>query len=297
MSIGKSLVVRPARDHAEAVARFAELAARDDANVIPEGRSRFLTAGRAAPLAVVLLHGYTNVPEQWMPFAEQLRERGHNVVIPRFPGHGIRGRSAKALAGVRADDFLRAASAAVDVATGAGERVVLAGLSIGGAMAAWLALRRNDVTRAVPIVPLFGVARLNAPANRALAFALGALPDFIVPWDPRGSTADSPPYAYGEYSTRTLGQCLDIGLDVARSARSAVPNGTTTMIVNVNEPACNNALACDVATAFVRRRDGSCDVDVIDGLPANHDIIDRNNPQQRTSVVYPRVLAAIERSG
>jgi hypothetical protein len=33
---------------------------------------------------------------------------------------------------------------------------------------------------------------------------------------------------------------------------------------------------------------------VLDTLPANHDIIDPNNPEQRIDIVYPHVRALIE---
>jgi pimeloyl-ACP methyl ester carboxylesterase len=286
----------PAHDAAGAAARFAVLAERDGPQILPEGRSRFYSAPGAArgALAVVLLHGLTNAPQQWVPFAEDLHARGHAVVVPRFPGHGNVDRRGTALRAVRAADFLRTASEAVDIAAGAGERVVVAGLSIGGAMAAWLAQRRPDVARSVPIVPLFGVAKLGSTANAGLARGLLALPCFMIPWDPRGDPNESPPYAYPKFPTHALAECLRIGLDVYRSANDLRPAGSTAFLLNANEPACNNALALKVAAGFGRGRAGSCDTVRMEGLPVNHDVIDPNNPNARIDVVYPRVRALIE---
>jgi carboxylesterase len=294
LSIARGLVARPARDHAEAAARFATLAALDGPRIIPEAHSRFYSPGTRTPLAVVLLHGLTNAPEQWARFAEQLLARGHSVVVPRFPGHGDIDRRGTVLATVRAVDFLRTASEATDIAAGAGERVVVCGLSIGGAMSAWLAQRRRDIARCVPIVPLFGITRLNATGNAVVSRALRALPDFILPWDPHGSAHESPPYAYPDFPTRALAECVRIGIDVYRTAQRRPPSGTTAMLLNANEPACNNALAFDIAAGFGRDRAGACDTIVMEGLPINHDVIDPNNPNARTDVVYPRVLALIE---
>ncbi|MBD5633139.1 MAG: alpha/beta fold hydrolase [Candidatus Eremiobacteraeota bacterium] len=287
-------MARPARDYADACARFAALAALDGPRIIPEGRSRFYSRGSRSPLAVVLLHGLTNVPEQWARFAEELHERGHTVVIPRFPGHGDVDRRGTALGAVVADDFLRTASEATDIAAGAGERVVVAGLSIGGAIAAWLAQRRTDIARCVPIVPLFGIARLNASANACLVALLRKLPDYFIPWDPHGSAHESPPYAYPNFPTHALAECVRIGLDVHRSAKDRPPGGTTAMLLNAREPACNNALAFDVAANFGRAAAGACDALILEGLPLNHDVIDPTNPNARIDVIYPRVRALIE---
>jgi pimeloyl-ACP methyl ester carboxylesterase len=292
--MASGIVVRPARDFADARARFDELAALDGPNVIPEGRSRFYAHGERTRLAIVLLHGLTNAPEQWARFSVEAHARGHTLIVPRLPGHGDVDRHGTALGAVTARDFLRTASAAVDIAAGAGDRVVVAGLSIGGAMAAWLAQRRTDISRCVPIVPLFGVARLNAAANDALSSALLALPDFFLPWDPHGSAHESPPYAYPDFPTRALAECVRIGLDVHRSAARRIPSGSTAFLLNANEPACNNALTFDVAARFGRSRAGACDTLVMEGLPINHDVIDPTNPNARIDVVYPRVLGLLE---
>ncbi len=294
MSIGNGVVPRATRDPAEALARFATLGARDGPDIIPEGRSRLYATGARTPLAVVLLHGLTNAPEQWARFAGELHAGGHSVVVPRFPGHGDANRRVATLAGVRADDFLRTASEAVDIAAGLGDRVIVAGLSIGGAMAAWLAQRRTDVARCVSIVPLIGIARLNATANAALVRVLRTLPDFVVPWDPRGGAGETPPYAYPDFPTRALAECLLVGLDVLRTAKARPPSGTSAFLLNANEPACNNALALAVAARFGSARAGACDAIIMQGLPVNHDVIDPLNPHARIDIVYPRLRALIE---
>jgi hypothetical protein len=161
-------------------------------------------------------------------------------------------------------------------------------------MAAWLAQRRLDVARCVSIVPLFGIGRMNAPVNGALCAVLRGLPDFLIPWDPRGSAPESPPYAYPNFPTRALAECVSIGLDVYRTAGSLAPAGATEFLLNAREPACNNSLAFEVGAAFAAAGRGSCTTVVMDDLPPNHDIIDPTNPHARIDLVYPRVLSAIE---
>ena len=285
---------RPAADFADASRRFAALAARDGAAISVPGRSRLYAHGRRTPLAIVLYHGFTNAPEQWAQFATAMHARGHTLVVPRLPGHGHADRSATEIARVTRAQFLATCSEAVDIACGAGERVAVAGLSIGGAFALELALARTDVDRTVAIVPFIGVARLGATANAVLARVLRVAPNAFVPWDPGGKAGQTPPYAYPKFPTRTLGAALESGGRAYREARDGAACGRTTLLLNAREPACNNALSQTLAARLERRRPGSCDIVVLDTLPANHDIIDPHNPLARVDVVYPRLRELVE---
>lgn len=279
---------------AEAAARFDELAALDGPKIAATGRSRFFAHGRRTPLAVVLLHGFTNAPEQWAQFAERLHGRGHSVVVPRLPGHGHADRDAAPIARVSAEAYLQRTSRAVDVALGCGERVVVAGLSLGGTLAVRIGQDRDEVSRIVAIVPLFGVFNLGAPPNSMLAAALSALPNASVPWDPRGDPQSTPPHAYPRFPTRGLAVALGLGLGVYRSASRRVPAARTTLLLNAREPAVSNRLSHAVAGRFVAARAAAADIVVLEDLPANHDIIDPTNPRQRIAEVYPRVEELVE---
>lgn len=285
---------QPARDFDEASARFAALAARDGPDIAPTGRSRFFEHGRRTPLAVVLLHGFTNAPEQWVQFAARLHGRGHSVVIPRLPGHGRSDRDATPVARVSAAAYLSIASEAADIALGCGERVVVAGLSLGGTLAVRIAQDRHDIARVVAIVPLFGVFNLGALFNSVLATALGAWPNTSVPWDPSGNPRSTPPHAYPKFPTRGLAVAMRLGLGVYRSAPRRVPAARTTMLLNAREPAVSNPLSDAVASRFTAARAGAADVVVLEDLPENHDIIDPTNPHERVAEVYPRVEQLIE---
>lgn len=296
MSIVSGTLSHPAADFAAAVERFEALRALDGPHIIAQARSRFYTQAGRTPLAVVLFHGLTNAPEQWSLFASQLHGRGHTVIVPRLPGHGHVDRHATAIASVTAADLLATASEATDIACGAGERVVVAGLSIGGAIAAWLGLHRADVARSVSIVPLFGIKQLNAPGNALLTAMLGCLPNAFVPWKPGDpNSPDVPVYGYPRFPTRLLAECLRIGLDVYRDAAGRAPAGSVTMVINPREPSCNNAMTREIAARFERLRPGAADIVAIAGLPANHDIIDPTNPHACVQLVYPRLLEVIER--
>jgi pimeloyl-ACP methyl ester carboxylesterase len=294
LSPGKKLHISPAADFAAARERFAALRALDGANIAPASGSRFLTQGARVPLGVVLVHGLTNAPEQWEPFARALHANGANVVIPRLPGHGHTNKSTRTIARVTADELLATVNEAVDIACGAGERVVLAGLSIGGSLSAWLALRR-PLARAVCIVPFFGVKRLGSTGNRLLTASLETLPNVFIPWDPRGPSAATPAYGYPAFPTRLLAENLRIGLDVdARSRRGERAQGEIAVLLNAREPACDNALSLAIVKRLSASSTSAIRTTVLDDLPANHDIIDPTNPQQRIALVYPPLRALIE---
>ena len=114
---------RPARDPAEARARFDLLRGLDDGGLFPVAYSRLLAGTERVPLAVVLLHGYTNNPEQFVILAQELAARGHAVVVPRLPGHGSADRTIRRLAGVGAVQWMATTQEATDIACGLGEHV------------------------------------------------------------------------------------------------------------------------------------------------------------------------------
>ncbi|HEU4333668.1 MAG TPA: hypothetical protein VFT32_04175, partial [Candidatus Eisenbacteria bacterium] len=82
----------PARDYAEAVARYHRVRAGEDSTVNGDCLPRLLTHGGKTERAVVLLHGFTNCPKQFDSLAAILYARGFNVYLPRMPRHGLADR-------------------------------------------------------------------------------------------------------------------------------------------------------------------------------------------------------------
>ena len=115
--------VVPARTYEEALQRVAAFQSYDDDRILPQARTALLSHGARTPLAVVLLHGFTNHPGQYRAFAPRLFDRGVNVLVPRMPEQGDRDRMTQRLAKLTAEALLARASEAVDVACGLGERV------------------------------------------------------------------------------------------------------------------------------------------------------------------------------
>ncbi len=277
--------------YAEAERSFARLAALDDPSISPEGRSRFFTHGERRPLSLVLLHGLTSAPAQWDVFASEAFARGANVVVPRMPGHGAYDRETRSVALVTAAHMTAVAARATDIAAAAGGRVVVAGLSLGGTLAARLALDRSDVARAVSIAPLVGLAHLADPLDALVAAALQAAPNAFVPWSPGGDRGQVPRYGYPRFPTRLLGRSLALGRRVAADARTATIAGEFCLVLNANEPAIGNAAARSIAVRLARRRPSASTVTVLEGLPRRHDIIDPTEAGARIDLVYPALHA------
>ena len=144
----------PADSYATALVLADRLRAADGPEVNPLCRSRVLEQGRRTRVAVVLLHGYTNCPQQWDRIASAYAASGVSVVVPRLPGHGYADRLTRALGDLTPEALAAVADQAVDIAAGLGEEVHVVGSSAGGALATWLATRRDEVDQLTLISPL-----------------------------------------------------------------------------------------------------------------------------------------------
>ncbi|WIK83099.1 alpha/beta hydrolase [Micrococcus lylae] len=102
----------------------------------------------AGDRAVVMVHGFTSGPHSVKDWAHALAERGSRVIVPLLPGHGTCWQD---LNRVSAEDLRGAVRAHVDRALAEHRHVVVAGLSMGGALALDAAAHR----------PVAGVAVVN----------------------------------------------------------------------------------------------------------------------------------------
>lgn len=89
--------------------------------------------------AVLFLHGITGSPAAWFPIARSMSQHGISVSVPLLPGHGTRWQDLNATTW---SDWLDAATAELKSLSHTHSRVVVAGLSMGGALA--LALGASD---------------------------------------------------------------------------------------------------------------------------------------------------------
>ncbi|MEZ7007306.1 alpha/beta hydrolase [Streptomyces sp. AD55] len=113
---------------------------------------------------VLLCHGFTGSPQSLRPWAGHLAARGLSVSLPLLPGHGTRWQD---LQPTGWQDWYAEVDRALHVLRERCERVFVAGLSMGGALALRLAARHGDAVSGVIVVN---------PANRMHGLAPHALP-------------------------------------------------------------------------------------------------------------------------
>ncbi|HEY1428057.1 MAG TPA: alpha/beta fold hydrolase [Candidatus Tumulicola sp.] len=283
---------KPAANYAEALQRFDAMSRRDGGEILEAARTKALLTGSPAPLAVVLLHGYTNNPAQYSAFAPLLHARGVNVVIPRMPLHGYRDRLTEAIANLIAADIVDTTAEALDIAAGFGDRVGVLGISMTGAVAALFAQHRA-LAVAVPVAPDFGLLRLPYAASRAIAWAALRIPNFFLWWDPRDRANHVPLTAYPRFSTHALARTMAVGDAVIAAARRSAPAAERIVtVVNRADPAVNVPLMASVVRDWARWKSDVEFVQLTD-LPRNHDIVSPDDPLARTGLVYPKLLEAL----
>lgn len=115
---------------------------------IIEGAEPWSAAG--GDRGVLVVHGFTGNPHSMRPVAEALAAAGFTVELPLLPGHGT------AVADMLATgwpDWLGAAEEAYTALAARCEKVAVVGLSMGGAITAWLASDHPEIA---------GIACLNA---------------------------------------------------------------------------------------------------------------------------------------
>ena len=157
----------------------------DPAAVLP-GAEPFAFPGGREPdgrTGVLLVHGFTGTPMSMRPWGEHLAAEGFAVRCPLLPGHGTRWQDCNT---VDEEAWVAAAQQAFDALAAECDRVVVAGLSMGGTVAIRLAeLRPDDVAGLVVVNPSLLTRRLDARLLPVLARVTGS-------WAPIGSDIKKP---------------------------------------------------------------------------------------------------------
>jgi carboxylesterase len=275
----------------EIAAGFQKL---DGPNVNPVCHTRLYTHGRRTERSLVLLHGFTNCPQQFDALGRHFYELGWNVLIPRYPRHGYSDRLTTAIAELRSEQLLALANRSAEAGAGLGERLTVAGLSLGGTLTGLLAQQRENVERAVLIAPMLGLQRVPGPVHPVLAELAYVLPNFWVWWDSRLKDKIGPAHGYPRFSTHAYAALFKTAQTVLKSARAAAPKaGSIAVITNAAEPGLDNRFTYQLVERW--RRHGATvstfEFPGSDRLP--HDLIDPANPAQDTDLVYPVVIKAI----
>ena len=163
-----------------------------------------LAKGKACPISVLFLHGFSATPYEGRAFAAYLKRLGHNVYAPRVAGHG---------AGQQKFDhtpwsaFMESAEEGLRIARGLGRETILVGHSGGGVLATMLAARHPEQVKALVLgCPAFSLVNRKAWLTLLppVRWAMGDLDftsaneEFNLHWEP-------------VYSVKTLSRLVKAG--------------------------------------------------------------------------------------
>jgi pimeloyl-ACP methyl ester carboxylesterase len=285
------------QDYSEAIRIAETLKDLDGPNVNPLCHTRLYTHGKRAERSLVLLHGFTNCPQQFDMLGRQFHDRGWNVLIPRYPRHGYTDRLNTAIAELRVEHLLALANRAADAGAGLGERVTVAGLSLGAILAGYLAQTHERIDRAVLIAPMLGLKPIPGPALTAMGTLAKRLPNFFMWWNKDLKAKLGPPYGYPRFPTHAYAALFDAGRVLVTSAGKEAPRARSiAVITNAAEPRLDNRFTYRLIESW--RRHGAnvetFEFPASDGL--THDLIDPGHAAQRTDYVYPILTRLIESS-
>ena len=286
---------RPARSYDQALQRIEVIRASASAGLNPACLLQLMTRGQKVERAIVFAHGYTSCPKQFQALGEAFYALGYNVLIAPLPHHGLADRLTPEQSHLTAIELAEYADTVVDIAQGLGERVILAGISGGGIVTAWAAQHRIDLYLAVLIAPAFGFGPIPTPVTDPAIKLFRWLPNFYKWWDPKLKEAVGPAYAYPRTATRALVQILYLGYAVRVAARRDPPAARAVLVVtNANDTSVNNALTSQVVDLWQGRGAKNLRTFEFDAnLRLGHDLIDPSQPDQRTEIVYPRLIELI----
>lgn len=192
--------------------------------------------------AVLLLHGSGDTPQTLRYLGERLNAAGYTVHAPLLPGHG---RSPRDFGQVTAAAYLTAAHDALDELRGREPWIAVAGLSMGGALAAQLAAKAEDVRALVLLAPYLlppSLVRWTAHTSGLWGLVqpyVAARGDSSV----HDAAARDASFAYGVFSPAALRALIR----TAQAGRLALSQVTApTLVVNSRE---DNRIPEGLATA------------------------------------------------
>lgn len=185
-----------------------------------------VAADPAAPGALVL-HGFTGNPGSMRGLAEAFAAAGFHVEMPLLPGHGT---VIEDMLATRWDDWAGAASAAYRQLAARADRVVVAGLSMGGALTLRLGIDPPEIR---------GLVRVNQAKQPQEAEGVAALEQLIADGTEVmpgiGSDIADPDVHESAYEGTPVRALLSLVLDGLAPLAEAYPTSTIPLLL-LNSP-------------------------------------------------------------
>lgn len=178
--------------------------------VNPHAQPWYSSGGRTG---VLLSHGFTGSPASMIPWGKDLAARGHTVAVPRLPGHGTAWQDMNTTVW---QDWYGALDQELTALRETCDRVVVIGLSMGGALALRLAEQRpDDVAALVLVNPAVHLRRLDLKAvpllSKFIPSLSGVANDIAKP--------DVDEHGYDRTPLKALASQLQLWADVRANLR------------------------------------------------------------------------------
>lgn len=173
-------------------------------------------------IGCLLLHGFTGTPAEMRPLGVHLHGRGYTALGIRLFGHATRPDD---MIRARWTDWLADVESGLETLRGACDRVIAAGLSMGGLLALWAGAQGTVEAVVCLSTPL------KMPRNGRLRFArlLSKLARSVPKGDPdwRDSAAAAGHVTYPAYPTRAVAELRDL----IREVRQILPRVQVPLLI------------------------------------------------------------------
>ena len=287
---------QPSQSYQESIKRIQEIRTNDAKGLAPTGHLILMDHGRKVKKVIVFFHGFTSSPRQFKSLGERFYKLGYNVYIPRIPHHGMNDQMLSNLNHLTAEKLIQTSDQAVDVAQGLGEQVIVVGLSMGGAMAGWLAQFRLDIEKAVIIAPTFGTARVPSYFLKHSANYFLSVPNHFIWWDSRQkSNLIRPTGTYQGFPSRAMGEVRRLGLSVKELSKRMRPRAQSIlMITNANDDAVSKEGVDVVVNNWKSQGFPVSSFEFSKESNLGHDLIDPEQRNQNVALVYPKIIELID---
>ena len=124
-------------------------------------------SGKNARIGVLLIHGFTGSPAAMRPWGEFLLSKGYSVRIPLLPGHGTKQED---LNHVKWQEWPAKVQRELDELFKTCDQVFIAGLSMGGGTALYIAAQKNNRLSGLILVnPMIHLAFVSPPIGYLLS--------------------------------------------------------------------------------------------------------------------------------
>jgi esterase/lipase len=280
----------PVQSYGAALQRITALRA-PEPDMNPECHLRLMTYDRKVAHAIIFVHGYTNCPQQFAVLGQRFYDLGYNVLIAPLKYNGLADHLSQEHARLTAEDLVQYADEVVDIAQGLGDKVDIAGLSVGGIITSYAAQYRQDVNLAVIMAPAFGVNQIPAPLTGAAANLFSILPNWFVWWDQKNKDEGGIDHAYPRFSTRAIAQTIRLGFAVRADARRQAPAAARLLVItNANDNAVNRPLIASITNAWRQHGANLSTYEFTASLKLEHDFIDSERPGLPIELVYSKLI-------